>query len=301
MNRDVRPYRCPDPALVQLGPWQMEESGEWMPLPEALPDWDSLTDLNLGRDARIDVPAALRQAMLPTDTPLLLVVEWRASTSGLCGLGAKTPLHQEGQMRIESRLRGRDLSGILSLATRLVLGADVEDTATPYTARRMGEVLYEEFSECRLQGAASMFPISVVDFAAMRIPAEARWHLVVPTDLAQPVMGGLRLYLNANDQELIAAAQSAGKASAQQRQLLTFLRLDITRQLVDIALTGEHVYDLDEYDDQTDSFGGMLRQLLRDLFGDEPPKVLAAQCEAQPNVFATGLQAAALRAQAGDL
>src|SRR5690606_29822465 len=118
--------------------------------------------------------------------------EWLSSSSGLRGLGANVPVERAGT-RVEVTVPGAEVSGSLVLLTRLILGSDVEGPRAPYTAGRAGEVLFEDAAECRLQGVGSLFPISVVDFAAMRLPAAARWHLLVPTELGRPVMGGLRL------------------------------------------------------------------------------------------------------------
>lgn len=294
MKGDVKPFRCPDPTAVRMHPWELFEDEQWSPLPEWVPDWDPLTSLKLHREVELKADVIGEQTGLPADVPLAWVVEWKSSLSGLQGLAFREGVDPSAPVDVEFSLPGKELAGTLALTTRLVLDADLPDLA-PFVARQMGDVLFEDVAECRLQGAASMFPISIVDFEPIQLPATARWHLATPTDLGQSAMGGLRLYLNAADHELVAAASSAANPAPHQVQLLTFLRMDVVQQLVHLALSEDVVGELESYDEDTDSFGGMLRQLLRDLFDDEPPKNLATQRAADWNRFATLVQGRVLQ------
>ncbi|MFL6122977.1 hypothetical protein [Actinophytocola sp.] len=293
MSSDVMPFVRPASPLAGFGPWLLADEDDWRPLPAHLPDWDYQTDLVLQRQMQVDVDGLLRESQLPSTTPVAVVVEWRASAAQLNGLALRRVI-DSSVGPLEVTLRGSDLAGRLSLITRLVVAEDTS-TPQPFVASRAGDVLAEDQAETQLQGEAARFPIYVVDFAAHDLDADARWHLDVTSDPAHAAAGGVRLFLNADDKEIVNAAVRAANPTPVQRRLLEWLHTDVTRQLIDRALTQDWIDALPNCMDDPDSLGASLSALVSNLFDGEPLTVVAKLRETDPGRFATRLQGALIR------
>ena len=152
----------------------------------------------------------------------------------------------------------------------------------------------------RLEADDAMFPVSVCDFTGAGIDPHARWYLQTPADPYLAAMGGLRLYLNADDRELVNAAVRAASPTPTQQRLIDEMRNDVTRQLVDLVLLQPGWIDaLPSCTIDPDSFGASLVVVLESLFPGEPLATLAAQRLERPGDFAARLQGA-LRRTAAD-
>lgn len=294
MSGEVMPFLRPDPAVIDAGDWQLFDGDENAPLPAVLPTWDYQTDLRLHRVVRVDVEETRRQSSIAPDIALRLAVEWTSSASKLSGLACTYDVDAATPVFLSARLRGEDLGGKVTLRTRLVLAADASKTGS-FIAFHAGDVLYEDTVDVLLQGSEAMFPISVIDFAAAGLDADARWYLDTPPDPATPVAGGLRLYLNQRDAELVTAATRAESASPTQQRLLDVLHADLTRQLVDIALRSTWREGLEEALNDPDSFGATLSSLLDTLFYPDRPETMAALRDTDPGRFASRLQGSIVR------
>ncbi|GAB3428318.1 hypothetical protein [Flindersiella endophytica] len=299
MNLDVMPFVRPADRAAGFGPWLLaDDEGEWRSLPAHLPDWDYQTDLVLRRQVRIDVNNLLHESQLGTTTPVALIVEWQASAAQLKGLATRRAIGGVFDEPIEVTLRGSDLAGRLSLITRLIV-AEEASTAQQFLAGRAGDVLVEDLAEIQLQGEVGRFPIYVVDFAAHDLDADARWYLDIASDPAQAAAGGVRLFLNANEKEIVNAAVRAASPTPVQRRLLEWLHADVTRQLIDRALTQDWRDALPTCVEDPDSLGASLSALISNLFGDEPLDVIAQLRETDPGRFACRLQGALIRLDRG--
>lgn len=294
MSSDVMPYIRPAGPPAGFGPWLLADEDDWRPLPTHLPDWDYQTDLVLQRQVQLDIDSLLHESQLSTTTPVAVIVEWRASAAQLRGLALRRVIGGSYVGPLDVTLRGSDLAGRLSLITRLVVAEDAS-IPQPFVASRAGDVLVEDQAEIQLQGEAGRFPIYVVDFAAHDLDADARWHLDVTSDPAQAAAGGVRLFLNAGDKEIVNAAVRAANPTAVQKRLLEWLHADMTRQLVDRALTQDWLDTLPNCVDDPDSLGASLSALVSNLFDGERLDVVAKLRETDPGRFASRLQGALIR------
>lgn len=297
MNTDVMPFVRPSSEVAQLGSWLLADEGDWRPLPSHLPDWDYQTDLVLQRQVCVDVDRLLAESAIPADTEVALVVEWRASAAQLAGLAHTSPVRDSQPATVGTTLRGVDLAGRLTLTTRLVIIADA-GTAQPFVASRAGDVLLEDAAEVQLQGDVSRFPIYVVDFTAHNLDPDARWHVEIVKDPSHAAAGGVRLFLNRDDREIVTAAKRAVNPTPVQKRLLDWLHTDISRQLVEAALHPDWRDALPDCADDPDSLGAAVSALLFNLFG-EPVQAVARMRETDPARFASRLQGALIRISRG--
>lgn len=299
MSSEVMPFVQPTAAPASLGPWQLaDQDGGWRPLPTHLPDWDYQTDLVLQRRVNIDVDGLLRESQLPATTALALIVEWKVSAAQLSGLALRSTVGASLVGPIEVTLRGSDLAGRLTLLTRVVVAHDAT-VSQPFVANRAGEILVEDQVGVQLQGEAGRFPIYVVDFVAHDLDSDARWHLDVSSDPGQSAAGAVRLFLNANDREIVTAAVRAANPTPLQTRLLDWMHADLTRQLIDHALTEDWLTTLPDSADDPDSLGASVSALVSNLFNGEPLDVVAKLRETDPNRFESRLQGALIRLKRG--
>lgn len=300
MNAAVYPYLRPPSECLTLGPWQsLDADGTPSDLLSTVTAWDYQTDLHLTREIGIDLEALLRHAGLPSNTGLACVCEWTASTSLLSGmLGAPERLSRPAHT-LSGRIAGTDLGGSLTLRTAVVVTTDYT-ASLPFIASRAGEILLDETVAVGLEGDDAMFPVSVCDFIGAGIDPDARWYMQTPADPYLPTMGGLRLYLNASDRELVNAAVRAATPTPAQQRLLNEMHNDVTRQLVDLVLLRpDWIEALPACTVEPDSFGASISVILETLFPGEPHQTLAAQRTQRPGDFAARLQAALRRATPG--
>lgn len=299
MTASVYPYLRPKAECLTVSPWQSPApDGTPIDLPPTVVAWDYQTDLQLSREVKVDTVALRRQAGLPEDIALLCVCEWTASNSLLSGILDHVEILSPATHILQGRIAGTDLGGSLILRTAVVVAADTTDPR-PFVAARAGEVLLDDVVTTRLDGDDAMFPVSVCDFAAAGIDPHARWYLQTPADPYTPAMGGLRLYLNADDRELVNAAVRAATPTAAQQRLIDDMRHDVTRQLVDLVLLRQDWLEaLPSCTVEPESFGASLTIVLETLFPGEPHQTLAAQRVERPGDFAARLQGALRRATA---
>ncbi|MGN9788812.1 hypothetical protein ACTMTF_45970 [Nonomuraea sp. ZG12] len=303
MARDVMPFIRPAAHVLKTSPWELSNDEGTRPLPLLLPDWDSQADLALHRQVTVDYRQALTDCRLPPDIPLALVVDWYSSAAQYAGSAFRCPVVEDTELIVEIQLSGTDLGGTLVLKTRLMLTDDV-----PYTNERKcftpchaGEILCEDIFEVRLEGNASRFPVSVIDFSLYGFDADARWAVDMPEDPAVPAAGGVRLYLNKADTELVTAATRASTPTLAQGLLLEAMYDDIARQLVEAALRPSWRDGVIEAAGEPGSLAESLVVLVSNLFRGESLTAVATRRDAEPSVFAAALQGALRRARQGSM
>ncbi|MEV6846565.1 hypothetical protein [Actinoplanes sp. NPDC051411] len=299
MTASVYPYLRPKAECLTMGAWQsLDPDGAPTALPPTVFAWDYQTDLHLSREVRIDTVALRRQSGLPEDAALVCVCEWTASNSLLSGILDYVEILSSAAHTLQGRITGTDLGGSLTLRTAVVVAADTTDPR-PFVAARAGEVLLDEVVTINLDGDDAMFPVSVCDFTAAGVDPHARWYLQTPADPYTAALGGLRLYLNADDRELVNAAVRVATPTAAQQRLIDDMRHDVTRQLVDLVLLRpDWLEALPSCTVEPESFGASLAIVLETLFPGEPHQTLAAQRVERPGDFAARLQGALRRATA---
>ncbi|MFF4442022.1 hypothetical protein [Streptomyces sp. NPDC001621] len=291
------PYLLPTKDVVAVSPWQLHDDASVVPLPTFLPDWDYSTDLRLTRKVRIDAARARQEAALPPETLLLVTVEWTAAASQTSDRACRVPVVDGAEITVTADIRGALLGGALMLTTRLVLGEDIPSTES-FVAQHTGDVLYEDTTRTELQGTAGRLPTYVVDFAEAGFDPDARWHVELPTTLAEPAAAAVRVYLNSSDTEVVNAARKAAAPATTQQRILAWMEYDLTNRLVDTALRPEWRSTLGEYSDDVDSIGASLTALLSQLFPHESPDALAAMRDSDPGRFHSHLQGALRRMRA---
>ena len=294
MSAGVSPFLVPDPAAVSLDNWRIDLGAGPVDLPTFIPDWDSSTDLHLTRTVRVDVDRVVTEADLPPAASLMWVVEWFASTARISGSAYRGYVAGSDPASVSIKLEGDRLSGVLGLTTRLVIADDMACEET-FTACHAGDVLFEEVARTQLEGGAGRMPTYVVDFAEMGFDPDARWHIELPRSLDEPVLSGIRLYLNEADTEIVAAATKAAAPSPAQRRLLDWLETDMTGRLVDAALRTDWVDQLGDYVDDGDTVGGSLGALIANIFPSESAVSVAALKETDPGRFHSRVQGAVRR------
>jgi len=212
-------------------------------------DWDYNTDLHLRRIAHIDLAAARSAAALPNDAALVWLVSWRATDSKLAGSAPRLPA-VDGPTIINVILPGRELGAALDLFSRLVLATDTPDSASPGSARHAGSILTEHVQRLVLQGQLGQFPVSLVDFAACGLDAEASFVVEMVDDPSAPVLAGLQLLINRADEALVAAV-SGYDTSPAASGLLAVLEEQVAVQVIDHVVRHAEEFLLQEWDDDT--------------------------------------------------
>lgn len=294
MSTGVAPFLVPDPTSVSLENWRIDLGAGPVDLPAFIPDWDSSTDLHLTRTVRVDVHRVIAEAALHPATALMWVVEWSASTARITGSAHRGYVVGSDPTSVSIKLSGDRLSGVLGLTTRLVI-ADDTMCEEAFTACHAGEVLFEEVVRTQLEGGAGRLPTYVVDFSQMGFDPDARWHIELPRSLDEPVLSGIRLYLNEADKDVVAAATKAAAPSASQRRLLDWMETDMADRLVDAALREDWVDQLGDYIDDGDSVGGSLGALVANIFPGESIASVAALKDTDPGRFHSRVQGAVRR------
>ncbi|MFF4104049.1 hypothetical protein [Streptomyces sp. NPDC001903] len=297
MARDVMPFVRPPAEAVVTSLWELEDAGGIRELPELLPDWDPQADLALHRRVAVNYHEVLAACRLPAGTVLLVVVDWHSSAAHLAGSAFRHIVVEPTELTVKARLAGADLGGTLVLKTRLVLAEDAPDfdRARPFSPRHAGEILWEDTAEVHLEGVASRFPTSVIDFSLRGFDEDARWAIDIPDDPAVPVAGGVRLYLNRSDTELVTAATRAAAPTPLQRRLIEAMYDDVARQLVEACLRPAWRDALLDAAEEPGSLAESLIILVSNLFEGESLETVAARRDADASVFATALQGALRR------
>lgn len=289
MTRIVYPYLRPATSTVTASPWTMVHTDGEIPLPDKLEDWDYNLDLNLRQVVQVDLDAIRTQCRLPQEAPLDLCVVWRSSGSGLFGRATSVRLDRSGEHALDAVIAGSAAGGIVDVDTVVVL-ARAHDGGDPLAPHRAGSVLWQQRSTVQLQGNASQFPISVVDFSRTSLPDNAGWHLEINGSLDSAAMGSLLLLINEQHKPVAEAFGNAGKPRPADRLVLSAVYADVARAMIEHALAVDDFDDETEYEQET--LGTMLRDIFRKIFGETTVKDVRLRAKDSPAIVATTVQAA---------
>lgn len=283
------PYRCPPPDVVTTGPWLRLTADSIDELPPDLPEWDYGTVLHLRRPLKVDGLRARADCGLPPDSELMLTVVWSAANSSLRGRAWQAPVidASEVELEIDFELPGDELGGRLDLETCLTLRSPgSQGSLTAPT--RPGSVLWRDVRSVMLQGDAVLFPLSIVDFEHLPYPTGAAWHLELSHDLESQALGSILLLANKRRETVTAALEAASDPSDADRRVLSAIRSDVIRSLVERALVD------DEFDPEADyptgSVGALLASVLRATFPDRSLEALRRDRDHEPVLFTTRIQ-----------
>lgn len=284
------PYLLPPEDVVAEHAWTMDDGRA---LPERLDHWDPFTDTELFRTVEIDADVAREACHLGADATFAVTASWYSSRTRLAASSADVELGMMGgrvRASVSLKVPGAVAGGRLDLRTRLILrhpGA----APSPISPRREGAILWTDETRVSLEGGASRFPVTAVDFAALtRLPDEASWVLEWKSDeLEAPVLSALRLLVNAADGRLLDALRS-GTSDVRSTVIRSFVLFDVAKTLVDGALKSEQfVSDPESFEDG--SVGRMLFELLAMCWPGTPVKALLVRSHEDPARLAAELQA----------
>jgi hypothetical protein len=263
-----------------------------IPLPAALTDWDYHTVLRLQRTVAVDGIEARRQSGLHSDAELVLTVRWTASGSLLRGRAWQAPVPAGDRVVLEPEfeLPGRDLGGVLGLA--LVLSIVSPGTAPAVVApTRAGAVLWSDEFSVQLQSEGPAFPMAVADFAELTYPDHASWYLEIQEGLENAAMSALLLVANERNALVVEALSAAGEPSVLHQSVLSVLKADVIRGLVERAVNTEEFDDRVAY--PVGSLGAVFAAVLHSHFPDVDLESLRREHRQEPSLFASRLQHAA--------
>lgn len=286
----VAPFLRADPDSVRADPWTLAETGA--ELDGRVEHWDPDLLLQLSRSLVIDVGLLRRSAASEGVEDLAVTAVWRSDRTRMRGPGMTVPLAgREGEVSLSLSLDvpGRLAGGSLTLETLVVLAG--EAGGGPIAARRPGSVLWSDRVAVELEGGAARFPVSVLDFAALPgVADDAAWVLEwYPGELAQPVLGSMRLLVNSANTEVVRAV--SGGLEEADREIVSMIRFDVARSLVHGAL-GDEDFLGGGREFEPDSVGRMLSQLLEHHWPGVAPAVLAGRLACTPHRLEAELQAA---------
>lgn len=288
------PYRRITGGIVKPESWVMDrDSKSEREVPGSLPDWDYQTNLHLSRRLSIDSAECRSAADLMPGVPLALSVRWAVRPSLLRGSAAWIPLHDHTlDYVIDVTLAGERLGGVVRLETQLVLAAQAEPRRA--VAHLAGSSLWNDAIEIRLQGDAPLFPIALIPFSGSSLPDRAAWYLELGADLHAAAMGAMQLLVNQEHLTVAAAISQASSPSEVDRAILSILRTDVIRTMLDRALTDEGFEMTESFEEE--SLGAVLQGLFRTflsqyLIDDDLIEVRRIRT-ADPAQFTTIVQAA---------
>jgi hypothetical protein len=261
-------------------------------LPTALPEWDYDTVLALARSLIVDGARARTFSGLPENAEIDLTVRWTSSSSLLRGRAWRVavPPADRHEFHIGFELPGDELGGNLELHTLLTLRR-TSGYGSAVAPSRPGSLLWQDRFSVLLQGDAALFPLAVVDFDQLPYPDRASWHLEIGEDLEAAALGSVLLLANERRQVVVSALESAGDPSDADRRVLSFVRSEVLRGLIEHALVHDDFTDEVAY--PAGSLGALLRAVLRRAFPMFSVAALRRERQAAPLLFTTRIQDAA--------
>lgn len=284
------PYLLPPESAMAGLPWSTPDGSE---IEDRLDHWDPFTNLELVRTVEVDLDMVRTACQLGDDATFALTATWSSSTTRLGGDGAVVELGgHPGAVRaaLELEIPGAMAGGRLSLLTRLVL-RHAGSQSSLISPKRPGATLWVEKSQIALEGGASRFPITAVDFTQTHLyPDGAAWALDWdPDDLEAPVLGGLRLLVNSGHDTLPDLLRS-GSTDPRTHTVRSFVMFDVARALVTEALRNDRFVDNPGAFEEG-SVGRMLSDLLATCWPGIPATTLRTRAIDESPRFNAELQA----------
>ncbi|MGY1805030.1 hypothetical protein ACI78T_17245 [Blastococcus sp. SYSU D00922] len=285
------PFLRPPADVVTRGPWSRLSADGGEPLPDTLLDWDYDTTLSLLRPMTVDGLRARRLSGLADDAELDVSVQWLATSSALRGRAWRSalPAVDAFEPNVAFQLPGGELGGTLELVTSITLRRS-SPGSSPAAATRPGSVLWSDEYRVLLQGDNTLFPIAPADFHDLPYPTNAGWYLHIDEDLEAAALGSLLLLVNERHDVVMHALDAAASPTEGDRRVLSTLRSDVLRVLVEQALTHEDLSDDVEY--PAGSLGALLTNVVRNAFPAFSLEALRRERQTAPALFSSRIQAA---------
>jgi len=188
------PYLLPPEDAVVDHPWTTDDGVE---VPERFDHWDPYTATDLFRTVEVDLDMVRAACNLGPDASFALGASWSSDRTRLAGGSPPVELGTLSgtiQAPLFVSVPGAVAGGRLTLLTRLALRSPGASPSV-ISPQRQGAILWTQESRLWLEGAASRFPISAVDFTNVSwLPDGGLWVVEWdPEVLDAPVLSGLRL------------------------------------------------------------------------------------------------------------
>jgi hypothetical protein len=292
MGRVVFPYCTPTSDMVSAGSLILEEGeGLSASVKEHLGDWDPSRLLKFSQKVTLDLPAVYSACCLGAEDRLRMALVWRSDgtalgSTGICvDLGVNSPADTILQLQVPA------FCIRTSVTVRTVLVLAVRNSAyNPFAAFRPGSILWQAERRISLDCGAAYFPVEVVNFKNQGLPSEAAWYLDFDTsDWFAPVLGSVRLYLNASNEKLCRAVENAGNPSCEQAIILSALYYDVGKSLIRTSLNSDEFRYYREWPPH--SIGRSIAALIRSVFPNTAFDVLNREMNDLPGDFETKVQA----------
>ncbi len=284
------PYRRPRPGRVQSVEWYLLINDGPEPLGDRLPHWDAATPVDVRVRLVLDTAGVRADCELAPADGLSLVLAWHCPSTSLRGRGdsAAIPDTPTSETVLDLHLAGGLLADRLRLETQLVL-AGAGQGASRLAPVRPGSLLWRDERLVLLEGQAARFPMEVIDFDAHAwLPTGAAWYLDWDLDdLRQLVLGGMRLFINAQTERVARAVSATDPVATVITEAIQF---DVARTLILAVLDNdEFVGHAETYGEE--SIGAAMRRLLNTLFPFDSLDGLQQQRRRTPGRFECMLQA----------
>ena len=289
MKVQVPPFRVPQSDSVVQNAWVLNTMDGAVPLLPMLKTWDYQTQLHLSSRVFIDRAAVLRVSDLADTSELALLVISRSSTTKIERpmQMLMVPGRDDVEIRLDFTLNGDELGGKVTLETLLVARSPVP--LNRLAASRPGSILWRSTQTTVVDGLDAQFPTDAENFGATLPGArDAGWVLRVDQyDMDALFMSAVRLTLNSG----LPAIQRMLQGSSDPSTVLLgrMLDLDITRQLVYLAIRSEEVRGQD-VDHESLTLAGVLRSLLAQIWPTVGPDTLLRWANEKPDRIEGQLQ-----------
>ncbi|MGY1884146.1 hypothetical protein ACI799_02425 [Blastococcus sp. SYSU DS0753] len=285
----VFPFLRPPSDVVTVGPWSRLTPDGGEPLPDTLTDWDYSTTLSLHRPLKVDGLRLRRLSGLPEDAAIDLSVQWLATNSALRGRAwrSELPADDGSDITIDLSLPGDDLGGTLELITSATLRRPAPGSSVA-AATRPGSVLWSDRQRVLLEGDNTLFPIATADFHDLPYPTGAGWYLHIEEDLEAAALGSILLVVNERHDVVMQAVEAASSPTEADMRVLSALRSDVLRVLVERALTSEDLTEESNY--SVGSLGALLVTVVRNAFPAFSMEALRRERQTAPALFSSRLQ-----------
>lgn len=293
MKRIALPFLTLSDEVVILSEWTIGEPDQpQFPLDEIHEDWDYAKDIEVSVNVEIDFSAAEKELRL-------MGVGLQLSAVLFVGTGAGTVPRIVNQAcsalinrsttraRLIAKLPGHKLSSQLHLEVRILFTGSMA-VNNPLAPSIKGSKLWAQAKRVLLEdGGSSRFPIELTSFGDTfqgRPEQNAPWYVQWdPSNLHADFGGNVRLYVNADDDEVTA------RFAEGDRLLLQAIVSDVMTQMINCSLENEE--ELLDYAEG--SIGQQIKVWMEAAFTGQTTESIKAVRRNFPGRFQASILAAA--------
>jgi hypothetical protein len=288
------PYVCPDPRSVEVNPWFRDGEQE-LEDGMILPTWDPSTSLTIVRTIQLDIGLLTETARISPGSRMALVPAWWSPGTGLRGKGEEaiftTGNLGKTQFNLSMVLPGDQLRGSAQIRTSLIfLERAAGEPKDQLSVSRSGSILWHDEISLILEGDASRFPITAIDFPDNNLgEPSACWHLEwSPRDLEASAMACFRLWINKRHTVFFQAMISQAP-TPEELAIRSALRFAVATEMLQLALSYAEELEQEAFDHG--SSGKVFIALIDQLFPDLGPLETRRLQQRDPGAFSTAIQA----------